>query len=64
LLHDEKIETLVDRDSVDPTRFGGKDYDKYAYILFDNAPADRSSGNFKDICGFISKRKTRVNTDV
>ncbi|KIM25618.1 hypothetical protein M408DRAFT_331147 [Serendipita vermifera MAFF 305830] len=28
LLHDEKVETLVDRDGVDPTRFGGKDYEK------------------------------------
>jgi len=47
LLHDEKIETLVDRDSVDPTRFGGKTMTR----------------NFKGICGLISKRKTRANTD-
>lgn len=34
LLHDEKIETLVDHDSIDPTRFGGKNYERYTLHLY------------------------------
>lgn len=34
MLHDEKIETLIDRDSIDPTRFGGKNYERYRLHRF------------------------------